>query len=243
VVLVLISEESVGERWINFEAGVAVGESGTEPVAKAIPVCVRNFSKGKVGAPLGQLQVRSLDDLKDVDALLGEVATRNHLTYTSHDLTAFAAAMDAAVATLPRSDLSVEFYISDGFLRLKLWNKGNRNFNLISAWASVPKALLNPAWGMTDARPAWIAETVTVSGVERVRITLHAGLSSQRANPSFLPLPRVLTPAMSPYVVQNLQFLLGRPVGLGEPPPIAYDIQTEEGGFSGTVEFSKIAAS
>lgn len=71
VVIVLLSPASNDRRWINFEAGVGVGAGAT-----VIPVVVHGQSRGDVGHPLTNLQIRSLDTIADTYALFADVAKR-----------------------------------------------------------------------------------------------------------------------------------------------------------------------
>ena len=63
--------DSVDGRWINFEAGVGVGANGT-----VIPVVIHGLERGEVGHPLSSLQIRSLQTLKDADALIRDVGNK-----------------------------------------------------------------------------------------------------------------------------------------------------------------------
>lgn len=68
VVIVLLSPDSIERRWINFEAGVGAGTDAT-----VIPVVVHGLERSEVGHPLASLQIRSLQSLEDVRALLRDV--------------------------------------------------------------------------------------------------------------------------------------------------------------------------
>jgi TIR domain len=84
VVLVLLSEASVERRWINFEAGVGIGAGSL-----VIPLVGEGFPKSKVGLPLSQLQVRALNDWKDVDGVLADIAERTQREASTVDTEAF----------------------------------------------------------------------------------------------------------------------------------------------------------
>lgn len=84
VVLVLLSQASVERRWINFEAGVGIGAGSL-----VIPLTGEGFTKGSIGLPLSQLQVRTLNDPQDVDGVLADIAARTHRIYSSVDTAAF----------------------------------------------------------------------------------------------------------------------------------------------------------
>lgn len=68
VVIVLMSPDSVERRWINFEAGVGAGADAT-----VIPVVVHGLEQSEVGHPLTSLQIRSLQSVESVHALLQDV--------------------------------------------------------------------------------------------------------------------------------------------------------------------------
>jgi hypothetical protein len=91
VVLVLLSEVSVGRRWINFEAGVGIGAGSL-----VIPLVGEGFPRGKVGLPLSQLQVRTLNDSRDVDGVLDDIAERTQRVVSSVDTEAFARGTSAS---------------------------------------------------------------------------------------------------------------------------------------------------
>jgi hypothetical protein len=91
VVLVLLSEASVERRWINFEAGVGIGAGSL-----VIPLVGTGFPKSKVGLPLAQLQVRALNDWKDVDGVLADIAERTQRDASSVDTEAFARGASAS---------------------------------------------------------------------------------------------------------------------------------------------------
>jgi hypothetical protein len=69
VVIVLLSPDSLERRWIDLEAGVGVGAEG-----KVIPVVIHGLERGKVGHPLTSLQIRSLENMQEVNALVQDIA-------------------------------------------------------------------------------------------------------------------------------------------------------------------------
>jgi hypothetical protein len=71
VLIVLLSPDSLDRRWINFEAGVGAGAEAT-----VIPVVVHGLERGDVGHPLSSLQIRSLESLEEVHALMNDVGNK-----------------------------------------------------------------------------------------------------------------------------------------------------------------------
>ena len=70
VVIVLLSPDSLGRPWINFEAGVGVGAA-----VPVIPAVVHGLERGDVGHPLTSLHIRSLQTLSDIHAVMNDVGT------------------------------------------------------------------------------------------------------------------------------------------------------------------------
>ena len=73
IVLVLVSQESKGREWTNFEAGF--GDGAQCPV---IPVAIKNFPLGQLSFPLSGYQGRNIDNInqiiEDVRAYTGSPA-------------------------------------------------------------------------------------------------------------------------------------------------------------------------
>jgi hypothetical protein len=82
VIIVLLSPDSQDRPWINFEAGVGVGTD-----ALVIPVVVHGLTRGKVGHPLINIQIRSLETVADAHALLNDVGSKIARIRKSVDLT------------------------------------------------------------------------------------------------------------------------------------------------------------
>jgi TIR domain len=53
--IVLLSRDSIDRRWINFEAGLAIGAK-----RRVVPLTIRGLASGDVGLPLSQMHLRSL---------------------------------------------------------------------------------------------------------------------------------------------------------------------------------------
>ena len=68
IIIVLLSPDPFDRRWINFEAGVGIGADAT-----VIPVVVHDLERNDVGHPLINLQIRSLQTIKEAQALLNDV--------------------------------------------------------------------------------------------------------------------------------------------------------------------------
>jgi hypothetical protein len=143
VVLVLLSETSVERRWINFEAGVGIGAGSL-----VIPLVTEGFQKSKVGLPLSQLQVRALNDPKDVDGVLNDIANRTQRETSSVDTEAFARGASALEG--PKLHAVVN-HVPDGAqehrLTIGLINNSPATLNDYRIELEIPNSFLNQSTG------------------------------------------------------------------------------------------------
>ena len=87
VVIVLLSPDSLGRVWINFEAGVGVGADVT-----VIPAVVHGLERGDVRHPLTSLHIRSLQTLDDAHAVMNDISAKlGSLRHVMVDANAFLA--------------------------------------------------------------------------------------------------------------------------------------------------------
>jgi hypothetical protein len=66
-VIVIVTPDSINQRWLNFEAGIGIG-SGV-PV---MPLLARGLTKNDFKPPLNQLQARDLANKADFDGMIGD---------------------------------------------------------------------------------------------------------------------------------------------------------------------------
>jgi hypothetical protein len=72
IILVLVSQESKGREWINFEAGFGEGLESL-----VIPIGINNISLGQLSYPLAGFQARSIDN---IDSILEDTGNRIRMT-------------------------------------------------------------------------------------------------------------------------------------------------------------------
>lgn len=143
VVLTLLSEDSVGRRWINFESGVGYGAGRL-----VIPLALAGFSKDAVGVPLSILQTRSLSDPEDVAAILNEIEEHTGRQHGEVDAAAFVnesysvggAKLQATVNHVPEKHY-------DGYrehaLLVGLVNNSSKTINEFWVEVELPDAITN----------------------------------------------------------------------------------------------------
>lgn len=147
VTLLLLSESSVGRRWLNFEAGVGLGAGNL-----VIPLAVTGFSKGDVGHPLSELQARSLSDAEDVSGVIRDISAHLDMPFESIDSEGFAAADTAAGGTKLEATLNqVPERVYEGYkehrLTIGIVNNSPKTLSDHRVEAEVPNAVLNQSTG------------------------------------------------------------------------------------------------
>ena len=68
-VLVIVTADSVDQRWLNFEAGIGIGCG-----IPIMPLLMRGFTKERFMPPLNQLQARDLANRDDFDGMIKDFA-------------------------------------------------------------------------------------------------------------------------------------------------------------------------
>lgn len=134
VVLVLVSQESKGREWINFEAGFAEGIESL-----IIPVAIKNMSLGQLSYPLAGLQGRSADD---IGPLLDDIGNRIGVAPKAIDIKAYRADLEDAEAQLVYKSLTLEPVVEGEGLLCDLRNVGNIDLELLMFQVFIPKILM-----------------------------------------------------------------------------------------------------
>lgn len=135
VVLVLVSQESKGREWINFEAGFGEGAESL-----VIPIAIKNMSLGQLSWPLQGLQGRSIDA---IGAILDDIGNRLGITSNSIDTKAYQAELEDAEAQLVYKSLTVEPVVAGNWLRFDIQNIGNVDLELLMLEVSIPEVALS----------------------------------------------------------------------------------------------------
>jgi hypothetical protein len=150
VTLLLLSQNSIGRRWINFEAGVGIGAGNL-----VIPLVVSGFSKEDVGHPLSELQARSLADAKDVTGVLIDTSTHIDRSVGEVDVDEFTANSFALGGSKLEAQINhVPEPHSGGYephlLIVGLVNNSARTLTDYRVEAEIPRAVLNPSTSFGD---------------------------------------------------------------------------------------------
>lgn len=210
VVLVLISEASAGEKWINFEGGVGLGAN-----AKVIPLVIRGFSKGDVGQPLAELQMRDLHDARDVDGLLKDIESQVAIKPQAYNAKLFVEELIEIERTLPSERVYLEPLIERQdqgsiYLLFNLVVAGSREVELIEIRGIIPDRIRQPAWPPFPVPPALYSENKLIENKSYLIRRYIAGQTSEPGSgyyqPNFQPLPKVVSPSMSPLRLWELRF-------------------------------------
>jgi hypothetical protein len=133
VIVILLSKASIDRRWINFEAGIGMGQE-----SRVIPVTWRGLTKDEIGLPLGQLQARDLHSKLDMKALLDTIAKVCHCRVDDALLPPFLNDIVALEPHIPQHDLEVAVFRRGGQICLAVRNSGNRPLDMIDAELLIP---------------------------------------------------------------------------------------------------------
>lgn len=106
VVLTLLTNYSVGRRWINFESGIGYGAG-----ALVIPLTTSGFAKSAVGPPLSILQARSLNDGEDVLGAIDDIAEHLRREAVKKDVDSFITAMSELPVGTPDKPFPLEVHL------------------------------------------------------------------------------------------------------------------------------------
>jgi len=136
VVLVLVSQESKGKEWINFEAGFGEGSE-----SRVIPVGVRSFPIGQLSFPLAGLQGRSIDD---IGAIIDDVAGQVGASPNNVDAKAYLGGLEDAEAQLVYKHLTVEPVVANGWLMFDIQNVGSVDLELLMLEWCLPRDVFEP---------------------------------------------------------------------------------------------------
>lgn len=163
VVVVVISRSSEESPWINFEAGVGKGVD-----ALVVPVLISSLQKSEVRPPMSQLQLRSLQDRRDVEAFLHEIGKRIGQEPEFGTVDRFMEEIRAVEMALPYKGLTLIpslHRLDDGYqIRFSLANTGNRELEPVDVEVLAPKAILSPTWVLTADEHFITGEDVVLAG-------------------------------------------------------------------------------
>src|ERR1017187_6544104 len=137
VVLVLVSHESKGKEWPNFEAGFGEGSGSL-----VIPVGINNLPLGRLSYPLAGIQGRSIDD---IGPLLDDISNKIGSTPATIDATAYLREIRNAEATLIYRSLRVEPVVEGNSLHFDIQNAGNVDLELLMLEVTVPQDVVKEA--------------------------------------------------------------------------------------------------
>ena len=189
VVLVLLTPESIERRWINFESGFGMGQD-----ADVIPVTM-GLRKGEIGLPLGQLQARDLNDPKDVEPLLSDVAAICRIPLRDVDVRRFQDGIGRILERLAGRKLELLVRCRSSCLQFAIRNSGSNPIDLIDAEILVPKQIVGVGYSFHDEPPVRLRRQKSIGNVEYEGFCLTT-VPSSRVGTQIEPLPSILTKDM-----------------------------------------------
>ena len=130
VVLVLVSQESKGREWINFEAGFGEGSESL-----VIPVAINKMSLGQLSQPLAGIQGRTGDDLGPI---LDDIGNRIGVTPNTIDIRAYLDDLQKAEAEVTYKSVVIEPVAEGAYLHFNISNVGNVDLELLMLEVLLP---------------------------------------------------------------------------------------------------------
>lgn len=221
-IVLLLSPASIGRPWINFEAGIGIGQD-----SQVIPVVWRGLSKGDIGLPLGRLHARELRDEGDLTALLQSLATICGTLFNPSTVSAFLQELPALDNSIPRLGVSATPLRDGRRIRLKIQNTGTRPVELVEAELLVSEALRSDDH-FQEWQPVLQIRRIDDHGVRYIgrclttypSTVLHLGIN---------PLMPILAPGAD-YIPDGLGLTLPATLSLAdEALPVRWTVFTKQG--------------
>ncbi len=196
VILVLVSQESKGREWTNFEAGFGDGAE-----CLVIPVSIKNFPLGQLSFPLSGYQGRKIDD---IDQIIEDIRGYTGSLAFIIDAHAYASEIREAESKLIYKTLIVKPKWDGRALRFEVQNAGNVDVELLMMEAHVPDALIRRQW--MPYTPGYDSKVVTRDNVQYRWLACYSPRGTYRAlEPMLRP---VLTSSMGAVIVENFEIPL-----------------------------------
>ncbi|HKX00609.1 MAG TPA: toll/interleukin-1 receptor domain-containing protein [Bryobacteraceae bacterium] len=211
VVLVLLSRQSVGKRWINFEAGLGVGAD-----AKVLPYTIGDLRPGDVGFPLSPLQVQRLNDRSCINELLERIKNETGKPIVGHpDIATFSDEFAAVEESLLSSSIYLQPFLTGRTINFELILKGDLPVRLIKLRVEVPDDLRSRSWAPSQVAGHVRCSTESVAGSPHLVIEQYAGdIAVPMGTPQqFERLLPDFTPDMSGQVFRHVAFVLKEDMG------------------------------
>ena len=219
-VVSLLSPTSIDRRWINFEAGLGVGQD-----CRVIPVVWRGQSKGGIGMPLGRHHARDLAEGEDIRALLKSLAAICGVSLTEAPIPDFIQDLPRIEESTPASDLEVTAFRSGMAICLAIKNVGNRPLDMIDAELLVP-AQLGPS--LHAFSPVRELHQITENGMRWTGYRLTT-IPSTIAHLGVEPLRKSLAASMGEVPLTGINIALARiPSAEEEALPIRYRVSSQQ---------------
>jgi hypothetical protein len=200
VTIALVSRKSVEARWVNFEAGVAIGAHDDMPV---IPVVFRGLKLDQIGHPLSPKLGRSLGTPTAIRALLNDLATltgaAQQMTVSDEELEEFAIEVKVVERRLPETRISLvpqahrtSHRIVE--VRFDLFNGGNASVTPAQVEIDFPHT-----WLSSGNRPAIGSDVLEVQDRNVSPNIIYRRIAYKRTarqpnHGSFTPLPGRVAP-------------------------------------------------
>ena len=206
VVIVLISKESIGRPWINFEAGVGAGSN-----AKVFPVAIRGFSLGDLKPPLQPLHARNIHDTDSIRAVIRDVGVAIKQAPKEFDAESFVAEIYALESRLRYKGIVLTPFnagkVGDAWdINFELSNTGNQDLELIKIEVFIPDSLIS-SQALHSFDSNYIDTSITtIDNIRYLKMTYKVYEGAPNLYFGYTePLPKHFTKSMPPHVFRNFR--------------------------------------
>ncbi len=221
--IVLLSRDSIGTRWINFESGLALG--ARIPI---LPLTIRGLLPGDVGPPLAQLHIRRLADelaLEGVVGAIAEIAGSEAPVVGIDEGSAFARQLIRIEVDLPVKSILLEPVRRGGTIHFRLSNTGNRDVELIEIEVQIPKPI------MPNDTPLYQIPNILSIEYRKIGLVDHAFIWEQPFDGAMdvrygkhRTLPRIVSPHWTPRLSELLRIPIRTDLEWPEKWSIGYKV-------------------
>jgi hypothetical protein len=213
VIVVLLTDESVSARWINFEAGVGCGAQ--RPV---VPCTFREFPPGEIGHPLSELMARDLSGEAGCRALFQDIEQyAGYLRKTDIDFGALVKHIRQESVSGPMKQIFFEPVLElqpggEYELCFELVYKGRRAVHLIYVEAAVPDDVIHKPFPSGADGEIYAVSQIQLHDTGYMMARFQATDSSTITRLGVPALPKVLTSSMRCHRLGRPRFSIRREI-------------------------------
>lgn len=154
-IILILSPNSVDRRWINYEAGIGIGQESA-----VMPVVWLGLSKNDVGLPLNHFFIHDLTDEEGLKALVADVAGACKVGHTLEPIAKFLENISEIASGTPVVGLEAIPVRTGRRIQLCIRNTGTKPLDLLEAELFLPQSLC--AETIQEYQPVLLRKSFTI---------------------------------------------------------------------------------